>query len=755
MILFLKLETYHYKCVYVQLLFVLWRVKMAVANLKIKKRMLWVLGGFTLAVVFLLVRVAWIQFVSSDDLKKKAYIQQTKSREITPKRGTIYDRNGNELAVSASVEKVSVSPMDIRDSVTNTTTTVEQRQDIIATKLSEILAMDKDSVLKKVTTKSRYEIIKRQIDKETGDKIRNWVKENKIDGIYVDEDTKRFYPNNNLAAHVIGFTGIDNQGLSGVELTMDQYLRGVPGRILGEVDAGGRDLPFYKEQRIPAQDGYSVVLTIDETIQHIAEKTIEKAIADNKVINGATAIVLDPRTGEVLAMVSKPDFNLNDPKGAPPGVDPATWKGTSSEEIKKLSETVWRNKAVTDTYEPGSTFKAITSAAALEENVIKPDSRVTDRTVTVGGWDINCWKPNAHLDESFTEGVYNSCNPVFVRVAQSMGIPTFYKYVKAFGFYDKTGIELPGEARSIFHQKPAEVDMASASFGQRFQITPMQLITAYGAIANGGKLLKPTLIKEVRDSEGNVIKKSEPQLVRNVISKQTADTLKGILEGVVSLGTGKNAYVKGYRLAGKTGTSETIEANHYIASFSAFAPADNPVINVLIALDNPQVYPHTGGMIGAPVAGKLAEDVLTYLDVERRYTDMDKEMMMQEVIVPDVRGKTVEEARTMMKDIGLEIKIETKGDSDVVKEQTPKPNAVVPQKSVILLYTYKPDKPIMVRVPDVSNKTITEATRILNDSGLNIKVEGIGTAVEQLKKPGEMIQKGEVVQVVFKHLNTE
>jgi len=728
---------------------------MAAAGLNVKKRILFVLGVFTFIVVFLLVRVAWIQFVSSDELRKKAYLQQTKSREITPKRGTILDRNGNELAVSASVEKVSVSPMDIIDSVKNTDITLLQRQEVIASKLSEILGIDKDGIMKKLTTRSRYEIIQRQISKETGDKIRTWMKENKIDGLYVDEDTKRFYPNNNLAAHVIGFTGIDNQGLSGVELTMDKYLKGTPGRILGGVDAGGRDLPFTKEDRIPAQDGMTVVLTIDETIQHLAEKALDKAIADNKVVNGATAIVLDPKSGEILALASKPDYNLNTPKAAPPGVDPSTWKGQTSEEIKKLSETVWRNKAVTDTYEPGSTFKAITSAAALEENVIKPDSRVTDKTVTVAGWNINCWKPNAHIDESFTEGVYNSCNPVFVRVAQSMGVPTFYKYVKAFGFYDKTGIELPGEAKSIFHKKPAEIDMASASFGQRFQITPIQLITAYGAVANGGKLIKPTLIKEIRDSEGNVVKKSEAQVVRNVISEKTASTLREILEGVVSEGTGGNAYVKGFRIAGKTGTSQTTEENRYIASFSAFAPADNPVVNVLIALDNPQVYPHSGGMIGAPVAGKLTEDILSYMNVERRYTEKDKEMMLQEVIVPDVRGKNAEEAKKIMKDTGLEIKLETKGSSDIIQDQIPKPNASVPEKSVILLYTYKPDKPIMVKVPDVSNKTITEATKILNDLGLNIKANGLGIAVNQLKKPGEMVQKGELIEVEFKNLYTD
>ncbi|MDF2523955.1 MAG: penicillin-binding protein transpeptidase, partial [Clostridiales bacterium] len=415
-----------------------------------------------------------------------------------------------------------------------------------------------------------------------------------------------------------------------------------------------------------------------------------------------------------------------------------------------------RNKALVDTYEPGSTFKAITSAAGLEEGVIRPDSPVTDKTVTVAGHNINCWKPNAHGNQTFAQGVYNSCNPVFVRVAQSIGVTTFYKYVRAFGFMDRTNIGLP-EGKTIFHTRPTEIDMSTASFGQRFQITPVHLVTAYSAIANGGKLLKPQIIKEITDSQGNIVKKNEPEAVRNVISKQTSDTLKGILEGVVSEGTGGNAYVEGYRLAGKTGTSETTQENRYIASFVAFAPADNPVVVVMIAMDNPQVYPHTGGMIAAPVAGKLTEDILTYLEVERRYTEKDKEMLLQEVFVPDLRNKTVEEAKKILKEYGLEYKIENKGNnsSTVVMEQTPKPNVTVPQKSTVLLYTYKPDKQVMVRVPDLLNKTVSEASKALSDVGLNLKVDGVGTAIEQKKRAGELLPKGEVVEAVFRHLNTE
>lgn len=727
---------------------------MARPGLSIKKRLLFVLGTFTVISLALLIRVGWIQFKLGDEYQRLAFKQQTRERYLSPKRGVIYDRNGKELAVSASVETISVNPQTIRKA-SKTPEGVAQYQDMVAGKLAEFLNIEKEKVLGKITAKSSYEIVARKVEKDQSDKVRKWIQDNKLDGIYVDEDSKRYYPSRNLASHVLGFTGADNQGLSGIELIMEQYLKGVPGRILSEVDAGGREVPFNVEKRVDAQDGYNVVTTIDETIQHLLEKSLEKAIDDNKVANGAMGVVMDPRTGEVLAMSSKPDFDLNNPFAAPPGIDPKTWKGNTTEDVKKLNETVWRNKALVDTYEPGSTFKAITSAAALEEGVIRPDSPVTDATAVVAGHKIDCWKPNAHGSETFAEGVYNSCNPVFVRVAQSMGVSTFYKYVRAFGFMDKTNVGLP-EGKTIFHSRPTEIDMATASFGQRFQITPVHLVTAYSAIANGGKLLKPHIIKEITDNQGNIVKKFEPEVVRNVISKQTSDTLKGILEGVVSVGTGGNAYVEGYRLAGKTGTSETIQKDRYIASFVAFAPADNPVLVAMIALDNPKVYPHTGGMIAAPVAGKLTEDILTYLEVERRYSEKDKEMMLQEVFVPDLRNRTVDEAKKLLKEYGLEYKIENNGNNNtVVMEQTPKPNVSVPQKSTVLLYTYKPDKQVMVRVPDLLNKTVSEASKALSDVGLNLKVDGVGTVIEQKRKAGELIPKGEVVEAVFRHLNTE
>ncbi|HHV96439.1 MAG TPA: PASTA domain-containing protein [Clostridiaceae bacterium] len=724
---------------------------MAGPGLQTKKRLLAVLVLFFLVFIYLAGHTGYIQLVQGQTLKNMAYEQQTRGRVITPKRGTIYDRNGKELAISASVDTIVVNPKDI--------SRYEGMGEKIAEKLSEILEMDKETILKKVNRNTWYEIIKAKVDKSVGDQVRQWIKEEDIKGVYVDEDSKRFYPHGNLACHVIGFVGTDNYGLDGIEAVMEKYLKGEPGRILSELDAGGRTMPYTPERRIEAKEGLNVVLTIDETIQYLAEKAIEKAIEDNNVLNGAVAIVMDPRNGDILALVSKPDYDLNNPF-APPvgieGVDPETWKGYTEEDVKILQETVWRNKAVADTYEPGSTFKAITAAAGLEEGAIQPDTPVNDRPVKVSGWTISCWRPNIHGDETFAESVYNSCNPVFVKVAQSLGIEKFYSYVRAFGFYDKTGIQLPGEAKSIIHDNPKEIDMAVASFGQRFQITPIQLITAYCAIANGGYLMKPRLVKELRDSQGNIVKTFEPEVIRQVISRETSGTLRQILEGVVSEGTGRNAYVKGYRVAGKTGTSETTDTKQtgrYIASFSAFAPADNPVINVLVILDHPTGDSHTGGLIAAPVAQGLIEDILNYLGVEKRYTEKDKEAIKVPVSVPEVRNLKLSEAKALLNEQGLEYMVEGDGNNKdiVVVDQMPKPGAVIPKDSVVILYTYKPESEETVKVPNLLNKTVYEATKALNSIGLNINVIGDGIVVKQYIDPGTEVVKGTVIDVEFIH----
>ncbi len=534
--------------------------------------------------------------------------------------------------------------------------------------------------------------------------------------------------------------------------------------IMSEFDAGGRQVKYSPETYVEPIDGYDLYLTIDETIQYFTEKALEKAMLDYNLKRGAAAIVMKPKTGEILAMASKPDYDPNDPFAKPDFLGDIEWKGQSSDEdVALLFQTVFRNKAVMDTYEPGSTFKAVTAAAALEEAVVNPGTEFVCSTVHMAGHNINCWKAGGHGAESFRLGVYNSCNPVFVKTGLALGINKFYQYARNFGFMERTGITLNGEPKDSeyqWHKNPQEIDLAVSSFGQRFTISPLQLVTAYSAIANGGNLMKPILVKQISDSNGNVVEKNEPQIVRKVISKQTSDTLREILEGVVSEGTGKNAYVSGYRVAGKTGTSETHETDtegRYIASFAAFAPADDPEIALLIILDHPQVYPRSGGMIAAPVAGKLIEEILDYLRVEREYTELDKQLMLKEMYVPEVRNMTLADAKAKLKTYELNFLIEgdNKEDSAIVVEQTPKPNSSVPSGSTVIIYTYKPDQELPVTMPNVLNKNISEAAESLKNAGLNIKVEGMGQAHRQEYEPGQELYKGQVVTIWFEHTETD
>lgn len=720
---------------------------MAFPGLAHKKRLLVLLVVFSIVVLALIVKVGYIQFVQGEELQRKAYYQQNSSRIISPIRGTIYDRNGKDLAISVQVGTITCNPNAIK----------ADEAEGIANDLSAFLGMDKEKVYALITKDSNSVTIKKKIDKDTEDKIRKWITEKKVKGINIDEDAKRYYPDGNLAAHVIGFTGADNQGLQGIESRMEKYLKGLPGRILSGVDAKGGALPINSEKRIDAQDGLNVVLTIDETIQYLAAKTLQQALDDYKVKQGGIAIVMDPTNGDVLALVSKPDYDLNSPFAAPQGIeglDISNWDGTTNENVKILNETVWRDKAISDTYEPGSTFKSFTTAAGIEEGVVKPDTITNDMPITISGHTMYCWRRGReHGTESFKEAVMNSCNPAFIKVAQDLGVDRFYNYIRAFGFYDKTGIDLSGESMSQFHPKPTEINMATASFGQRFTITPLQLITGYTAIVNGGNLMKPRLVKELTDSEGNIVKKFDPQIVRNVISKQTSDTVRDLLENVVAnpKGTGNHAYIKGFRVGGKTGTSQTTVQDVHIASFCGFAPADNPQICVLVVLFDPKGESYMGGAIAAPTAGKILEDVLNYLQVERRYTDEDMKTMSKEVLVPDVRKMTVEDAVKELKKQGLAYKMEGSGNNtSKVIDQFPKPDASIPQDSVIILYTYKPDEHVKVTMPDLTNKTISEAATALKKLGINIRVTGTGMAFKQSVASGTALTKGDVVEVEFK-----
>ncbi|MDR3120849.1 MAG: PASTA domain-containing protein [Clostridiales bacterium] len=720
-------------------------------DLAIKGRLLFLMVLFLLAVTGLGARLAYLQLVEGGELSAKAASAQNKSVDISPRRGAILDRNGEELAINTAVETVTIDPVGLRRSIAKTS---GQSVGLVAENLAGLLGLDADAVQKKIEKESRYEALKKKAERETGEAVRAYAKAAGLGGIDLVEDSKRYYKNNNLAAHVIGMTGDDNQGLSGIEYMMEKYIKGTPGMIKGELDASRAEVPLSDEERVAVQDGQNVVLTIDTTIQFYATQALEKAIADNDVQNGGAAIIMDPRNGDILALVSKPDFNLNDPYASPPGYISETWNGRSQEGADILNRTVWRNKAIMDTYEPGSTFKAITTAAGLDEGVITLESQFRCEPVTGYGPDpIRCWTRVGHGVQDLTHAVYNSCNPAFMRIAQKVSLDRFYQYARNFGFYDKTGILLPGEVKGIFHTTPKEIDMLVASFGQRFTITPIQLITAYAAIANGGNLLKPRLVKELTDANGSVLTRFDTEVVRKVISKDTSDKLRAILEGVVEEGTGRNAYVGGFRVAGKTGTSQTTDADRYIASFCAFAPADNPVVCVLIMLDNPLGDSHMGGAVAAPVAQKLLEDVLTYMEVERLYNERDLKEQMQQVLIPNLKGKTVEEAVKALQDLGFEYKLQS-GIADVsrvVAVQMPLADTRVSAKSVVALYADADAERMMVKVPDFNNKTTFEAAETAKRAGLNVRATGSGVAKGQGSEAGAEVEAGSVVDVVFRY----
>lgn len=655
----------------------------------LKMRLLVFLGCVVFVFVCLIGRFAYWQLVEGTELQKHAYAMQTRNRNIAPKRGTIYDSTGKILAISATMSKITMNPGMVRDN--------KLSNGEIAEKLADILDMDEETIEGYIEKDTSYIVVKRRIDSETAQKVIDWCDENDVSGIYEDEDTKRYYPNNNLASHIIGFTGYDDQGLSGLELMLNTELTGTGGRIMNALDASNNELPFTDEKKIEAEQGHNLTLTINESIQYFAEQALKKAVIANKCKNGGCVVVTRPKTGEILAMASYPDFDLNAPWAAPnvAGVNKKKWQGTTTEDVETLNKTVWRNKCVSDTYEPGSTFKAITACAALEEGIVEENTTVTDAPVTVLGARINCWKTSGlHGSESFREAVYNSCNPVFVKAALKMGVPKFYSYVKAFGIGEKTGVTLPAEGVNEIHKEPTELDMSTASFGQRFTVTPLQMAMAYGAIANGGTLMEPLLVSKITDDEGNTLKTYEPKAVRNVISKQTSETMCSILEGVVSEGTGRNAYIPGYRVAGKTGTSETTETktkNRYIASFASFAPADDAEICVLVVLDHATgELGHGGGAIAAPVAKSIIEDSLTYLEVEREYTSKDNGLQEETITVPDVVGKTIQEAETLLKGSKYELNVKYESGADksaIVTEQLPKAGMKITKKSNILLYT--------------------------------------------------------------------
>ncbi len=567
----------------------------------------------------LLIRIGFIQFIQGKELSELAYEQQTLDRTINPKRGVIYDSTGkNVLAQSSTVNTITINPVNI----------AKENKEKVARALATIFEEDYEKVLKKVNKRSSIETISRKVDKEKADELRKWIEENKLEsGINIDEDTKRYYPNNNLASQVIGFCGSDNQGLEGIEAKYEEELKGKKGAIKKHTDAKGGEIGTEGENYVSAIKGNDLVSTIDLTVQSIVEKYLEEACIDNECTDGGNVIVMNPQNGDVLAMATYPSYNLNEPYSAYTEELKTSWDNMAQEEKTKSLQSVWRNKAIADTYEPGSVFKLITASASLEEGITLTDKKgefSCNGGIEVAGVRIKCWRYyRPHGAESLREGLMNSCNPVFIGLGQKLGVAKYYSYLRKFGLLEKTKIDLPGEAGSIFlaENKAGPVELATISFGQRFEITPIELVTAVSSIANGGEKITPRVVKQIINGETGEVTDIPVKRGERVISEKTSKDVLSMMQSVVSEGTGKNAKVEGYNIGGKTGTSEDgVNTNKYVTSFLGVAPTDNPQIVLLVTLYNPvgQRSVINGGSVAAPVGGQIFSEILPYLEVNKQ-----------------------------------------------------------------------------------------------------------------------------------------
>lgn len=657
-----------------------------IGTLSKKKRMKREMIIAILLLALLVVRIGFIQFVQGEELQSMAYMQQTLDRNINPKRGTIYDATGKTiLAVSSTVETITVTPTTIK----------KEDRGKIATALSSIFSLDYEKVLKKVSKRRSIETIIKKVDKEKADELRVWMQNNNITtGINIDEDTKRYYPFNNLASQIIGFCGSDNQGLDGIEALYDKTLKGSTGKITKLRDAKGGDIDDTSEDYIKAVNGDDLVLTIDSTIQGIAEKYLKEACIDNKCTDGGNIIVMNPKNGDILALAGYPNYNLNEPYSPNTDELKSVWDTLSQEDKTKNMQAMWRNKAVSDTYEPGSTFKLVTASASLEEKIAEVDKAgefCCTGGIEIAGVRMKCWRYyRPHGSESLRQALMNSCNPVFIGLGQKLGVHTYYSYLEKFGFLRKTGIDLPGEAGSIFlkEEKVGPVELGTIAFGQRFEVTPIQMVTMVSTIANGGTYIQPRVVKATID--GKTGKRKEIEVIKKdrVISKETAKNVLSMMESVVADGTGRNSQVKGYRIGGKTGTSEDgVNTGKYVTSFIGVAPISDPSVAVLITLYNPTGEGgHQGGGVAAPIGSQIFGEVLPYLEVVK--DNEESEQVKNDAQVPNIEGKSIKEAESILKESNLKLVInnEQEGidkENTIIKEQTPKVGVKVKEEANI------------------------------------------------------------------------
>ena len=761
------------------------------ANRTILIRTLILMGIFGVAVFVPLFFQLWkIQIQDYDYYRGLVADQQTKDSTVEANRGTIYDSNGVPLALSATVYNVQLSPKEIIQCQDNYKEKVEQAEkngkdppdypeptnEFIAENLAEILDLEVDDILARLAKEnSLYEMIKWRVEPEKSETVEQFITENHISGIYLMPTSKRYYPKGSLAAQVIGWVNPNlGEGAYGVEALYEEELAGETGRVVTAKNGVGTEMLYWFEDYYDATNGDDLTLTIDATIQSFCESILKKGVEQFDVQNGGFCIAMDPNTGEILAWANSPTYDLNDPWAVTDPVlsqylesvknDPSTSEEAYAEALGNTQLQQWRNKAINDTYEPGSTFKSIVLAAALEEGVVsESDHFYCSGSVMVEGWSdpIKCSYTPGHKDQDLATAVANSCNPAFVAIGQRLGAEKFYDYLEDFGFLEPTGIDMQGEydTSSLIwpRDKFTNVNLATASFGQRFNVTPIQLITAASAVINGGHLMKPYVVSQVTDASGNVLQYTEPTEVRQVVSEQTSARCRAILEKVVDGGTGKNAAVEGYRIGGKTGSSETLVDGHTIVSFLGFAPADDPQVVILLAYDAPKPaspganttaggWYISGGNMAALMASELLENILDYMGVEKTYSST------ADVLVPNVTGKTLADATAALKKNNLTLR--TVGDGDTVTGQIPAQGASIPGGSEVVLYMGEQVPTDQVQVPNVVGLTLAQAQKKMTEAGLYLKASGASgystsTAYEQEVAAGTSVDRGTAIEVRF------
>ena len=699
--------------------------------------------------VLLFFRLFDLQITRHEEVQGKAVNQQTRRTVVTANRGTIYDAGGNILAISSSAETIILSPLEIDNAVNDTEDPVSWTKESLAAGLAEILGKDASAIRKRMdNVKSQYEVIQLRADEDTAAKVRSYVDENKIAGVHLVADTKRYYPYGSLAAQVIGFVGDENTGLYGLEAYYEKELEGQSGLVISSKDQAENDMLYTYEQYFAAKNGSDLTLTLDTTIQYYLEKGIESMVDKFSAANGASGIVMDAKTGGILAMASYPNYDLNDFL--------TVSDQTLQERIERGESTVadmqllqWRNKALNDTYEPGSTFKILTLSAALEEGVVDKTTTVNcGGSVNISGYTIHCSNKNGHGLQTLVQSVGNSCNPAFINYGLRIGSEKFYEYMRSFGLMNTTGIDLGGEAVGVFAADSSftQLDLACYAFGQNFTVTPLALIAAQAACVNGGYLHTPYLVERIADSDGNVTYRHDDTPVRQVISEQTSATVRECLEYVVASGTGKNGQVAGYRIGGKTGTADKGQTGDVVVSFLCFAPADDPQVIMLITMDTPSRATGTyvsGGNMVAPTASTVMAEILPYLGVEPSYSA--EELLGMDTTVPNVIGMSVEEAKAKLKDRALSYKIV--GDGETITDQTPAGGAIIPGKSSVILYVGEEKSTDKCVVPHLIGKTPSEANTTATAAGLLIRFSGTtGSESSSVRVLSQSIDEGTEVE---------